>query len=84
MNLDSCLDGSLNKYEAYNVLQSVFVTANKLHLNDWLKERKWEDIHDIYSLYSNFVSVRTGDIIFKDLFQTDWVLTKRDIFGKLS
>lgn len=84
MNLDSCLDGSLNKYEAYNLLQSIFVIANRLHLNDWLKMKKWEDLHNIYALYSNFVSVRTGDIVFKDLFQTDWVLTKRDIFGKRS
>ena len=81
MNLQHILNGDLNRYEAYNLLHSIFITANQLHLNEWLQLKKWDEISDCYKLY-DFTDVRTGSVIVQDLFGEDWVLKKRDIFGK--
>lgn len=79
MNLQHILNGDLNKYEAYNLLQAIFVTANKLHLNEWLQEKKYEDISECYKLY-DFTDVRTGSIIILDLFGEDWVLSRKSSY----
>lgn len=83
MSLQHILNGVLNRYEAYNLLHSVFITANQLHLNEWLQTKKWDEISDCYKLY-DFTDVRTGSVIVQDLFGEDWVLRKKDIFGKRS
>lgn len=83
MNLQHILDGDLTKYEAYNLLHAIFITANRLHLNEWLQMKKWDEIADCYKLY-DFTDVRTGSVIVQDLFGEDWVLSQRDIFGKPS
>ena len=79
MNLGHILTGDLNKYEAYNLLQAIFVTANQLHLNEWLQEKKQDEIKDCYRLY-DFTDIRTGSIIIQDLFGEDWVLSKKFMY----
>lgn len=81
MNLQHILNGDLNKYEAYNLLHSIFITANKLHLNEWLREKKFDEIQDCYKLY-DFTGIRTGSIIVQDLFGEDWVLSRKSIYSE--
>ena len=80
MSLQHILNGDLNRYEAYNLLHSVFITANQLHLNEWLQMKKWDEISDCYKLY-DFTDVRTGSVIVQDLFGEDWVLKQKDIYS---
>lgn len=80
MNLQHILNGDLNRYEAYNLLHSIFITANQLHLNEWLQMKKWDEIADCYKLY-DFTDVRTGSVIIQDLFGEDWVLKKKHIYS---
>jgi hypothetical protein len=80
MNLQHILNGDLNRYEAYNLLHSIFITANQLHLNEWLQQKKWDEISDCYKLY-DFTDVRTGSVLVQDLFGEDWVLKQRDIYS---
>ena len=80
MNIQHILNGDLNKYEAYNLLHSIFITANKLHLNEWLQMKKWDEISDCYKLY-DFTDVRTGSVIVRDLFGEDWVLKQKYIYS---
>lgn len=81
MNLQHILNGDLNRYEAYNLLHSIFITAHQLHLNEWLQLKKWDEISDCYKLY-DFTDVRTGSVIVQDLFGEDWVLKQRDIYSE--
>lgn len=81
MNLGHILTGDLNKYEAYNLLQAIFVTANQLHLNEWLRDRKFDEIRDCYKLY-DFTDIRTGSVIIQDLFGEDWVLSRKTIYSE--
>lgn len=80
MCLQNILNGDLNRYEAYNLLHSVFITANQLHLNEWLQEKKWDEIADCYKIY-DFTDVRTGSVIVQDLFGEDWVLSRKSIYS---
>lgn len=80
MNLGHILNGDLNKYEAYNLLHAIFITANQLHLNEWLQTKKWDDISECYKLY-DFTDIRTGSIIVQDLFGEDWVLKQKNIYS---
>lgn len=80
MNLQHILNGDLNKYEAYNLLHAIFITANQLHLNEWLQEKKYEDISECYKLY-DFTDVRTGSVIIQDLFGEDWVLKRKHVYS---
>jgi hypothetical protein len=81
MNLGYILTGGLNKYEAYNMLQAIFVTANQLSLNEWLQDKKFDEIKDCYKLY-DFTDIRTGSIIIQDLFGEDWVLSRKTIYSE--
>lgn len=68
MMLGHILSGELSKYEVYMQLQSIYTIANRMHLNEWLIEKKADEIKDVYQLY-DLVGIKCGDIFFQDLFK---------------